>query len=340
MSKYYYNLYEEDGVDVVKLGVKDDDTDFVVKIAPKEGNNLFGLCVNGNEIIYHDKSSKLSSFTTGSPILFPFPNRIEDAMWEWEEKSYIHKKHGVPRQLHSLLFDEREWEYDMPKIYESCVVFNTRLEVNKNHPIYRGYPFTFLLHITYTLKKNGLTITYELFNKGNRAMPYGFGLHPYFNRLSGNDKTKIKMPCKYFYDTREDVDEKYLTYNGMEFEMTPNILPTGKLLESIGSKADLLDYKSVGDLDLDHVFTDRKSNPPAIIDYEDQRTRLIISQSQEFTHYVIYTPEDKDFFALEPQTCSTDAINLYARGNTDCNLLILGPNEKSEGKINFLFETY
>ena len=339
MSNFYYKeesfIASGKTIDYVQLGCKNEDKEIAIKVCVGNGNNLFSYTINGTEIMFYDKSLPLTSFAVGNPILFPFPNRIEDAMWTWNGQTRLQKKDGIPIQLHSLIYDETSFEYYKPQVTDDFVILKTNLTVDESHPIYKGYPFCFSLNINFILSCDGLKIEYELENKGDEVMPYGMGFHPYFNKLSGENNTKILIPCDYHYELRDDVDFEFFNKVPDGLGMTGNVLPTGNLLKTKDTEFDILTPKSIGDLDLDTVYTNLDKNPVAEIDYMDNGFKILISCSDEFKHYVVYTPKGKPFFCIEPQTCSTDAINLFVSGIEHVGLLTCNPSSIKKGFVKY-----
>ena len=339
MSQFYSKQAKLDAnegkVDYIELGFLGEDTTLSVKIAVHNGNNLFSYIVDEKELIFYDASLPMASFAVGNPILFPFPNRIEDAMYAWKDTTYLQKKNGIPIQLHSLVYDETSFEKTDIITDKQSITLKTTLDVDETHPIYKGYPFSFRLYISYILSADGLTIEYILKNKCDEDMPYGMAFHPYFNKINGDKNTTIHVPCQYYYETRNDVEPEFFNKMPGGFGMTGNILPTGNLLSVSDTKHDIMIPTAVGDLDVDTVYTNLEKNPIAQIDYKDSDIKLSISGSQEFCHYVVYTPKGKDFFCIEPQTCSTDAINLFNQGIKHVNLLTCPPSGDKKGFVKY-----
>jgi aldose 1-epimerase len=141
-------------------------------------------------------------------------------------------------------------------------------------------------------------------------------------QLSGKNDTTVSIPAE----------------TVMEADKT--LLPTERLFDVnqiMYAMFDLREPRPIGMLRLDHVYTDLKPEESAIITYRKQQMHLSVSATTDFTHMVIYTPPNDDpFFCLENQTCSTDAINLHARGLYQMShLLEVLPGESSSGTIHY-----
>ena len=257
-------------------------------------------------------------------------------MWTWEGKTYLQKKNGIPIQLHSLVYDERSWNYTEPLIEADSISLTTYIDIDKQHPIFRGYPFVCSLSLIYRLTSEGLKIIYRVENKDTHDMPFGFALHPYFAKLSGEDGTLISVPCDYWYETRNDVENTFLCKYAGGFIQIPNILPTGRLIDVDSGGNNLKEPVPVGNLDLDHVFTGFVDGRNSYIEYKTLKLRLNIVCSNDFTHSVVFTPPRKPYFCIEPQTCSTDAVNLHNKGIKHAHLMVLEKGKVHTGEVNFL----
>jgi aldose 1-epimerase len=120
----------------------------------------------------------------------------------------------------------------------------------------------------------------------------------------------------------------------MVMDASADLLPTGRLIPVKGTQFDLTRLVSIGDLDLDHVFTGLIPGRCARIAYPGLGLNVIIDASPDFTHQVLFSPREMEFFCLENQTCSTDAHNLYDRGFIqESGLKFVAPGEKHTGAV-------
>lgn len=148
----------------------------------------------------------------------------------------------------------------------------------------------------YTLSKDGIEIKYSIENKDDKDLPFGFGVHPYFRKLSGEKDTLITIPAQYVMD------------------YTSDLLPTGRLIDLADTIYEIRNETEIGALDLDHVFTGIEKGKYAEIKYNSLGMKIELHTSEDFTHLVLYSPAGKDYFCIENQTCFTDAHNLCERG--------------------------
>jgi aldose 1-epimerase len=119
-------------------------------------------------------------------------------------------------------------------------------------------------------------------------------------------------------------------------EATPDLLPTGRLLDVQGTPFDLRSPRALGSLDLDHVFTRLTSGGGARIEYRSIGMSVDLEATPDFTHAVVYSPKGEGFFCLENQTCSTDAHNLFDRGfHRESGLKTVPPRGLRKGTVTY-----
>lgn len=291
-------------------------------VAPDLGSNLYRFRAGSYELLHCEQEKLRQRGHTGVFILWPFPNRVREKQYTYRGQRYTFA--GVPRTqgplIHGLVYD-RSWAYEQPSASDESASVTTHVEMKPDSPYYQSYPFPSRLVLTYTLTAAGITVVYTVQNTGTRPLPYGFALHPYFNLLAGAEGTRVALPAAHVMEADDE------------------LLPTGRLLNvrsTMYAMFDLARPTPIGQLRLDHVYTDLPQNRTALIDYAGLNLRLRISASEDFTHTVIYTPEQSPFFCLENQTCSTDAINLFQRNMQNiAHLLEVQPGQEMSGSIHY-----
>lgn len=291
------------------------------RIAPTGGCNLFSYLVNGIERLRQPQSWKdMLTFYYGIPVLFPTPNRVRDCCYEFEGRTYHHRKNHEDRFLHGLVFDE-SWKLGAAQNSATQVSFSAWLEVEPFHPNYAAFPFPHKITLTFTLAAESLGIAYEVENTGEGRLPFGFGLHPWFRVTQNRDNMIVYGPA-----TRE-------------MELEPKLLlPTGKSWPIAQARPDLSKPTPLSQIDLDTVYFGMRPEKPAWIEYVDEKVRLEFRASADFTHLIVYSPADKDFVCVENQTCSGDVHNLHAHGRREeAHLLILQPGQKHRGQVEMMW---
>ena len=151
-----------------------------------------------------------------------------------------------------------------------------------------AYPWDFSAEYTYTLRGKVLRIDQRFENRGKEPIPFGAGFHPYFH-LKQSEKAQAKVGTK---ATRafDNVTKKDTALAGIDL--------------------------SVKEVDL-HLYD--HGAVPCTLTWPGGA--LALRGSAEYTHWVVWTLEGKDFVCVEPWTCPGNALNTGER------LLVLAPGE-------------
>src|SRR5262245_29449081 len=191
-----------DGVEIFRL---QDGEQAYAEIAPSLGNNCFAYRTTVDvleSIPFEEFSKRAKSYEI--PVLFPYPNRIRDGKFTFQSEVYQVNptQHGYVR--------DRAWQVVASGASEAEGAWVTsRFDAMEYaEEILTQFPSAFTLDMTYRLKDGKLELTAIAENTGERDMPAGFGIHPYF-RLP--EKCKIQVPANQRWELE-------------------NNLPTGKLL--------------------------------------------------------------------------------------------------------------
>jgi aldose 1-epimerase len=277
-----------------------------VKVCPEGGMNIYEIKYLGKTVLDIDRKRKEEGKLYGAPILFPTPNRIRNNIFTFEGKSFYGQAHGFLKEApfklvkrnatldKALLIGEYDW--------------------NKEREGFINFPFPFIIRIEITIFDSEIQYSYMISNSGNCVLPFGFGLHPFFQAEGGQAQIKV--------------------FADRVMEMTEDKLPTGNMLSVDGTPYDLREGKKASELNLDHVYL-RKGSPTATITYKE--FELSLDASEDFGHIVVFTPK-ADFFCIENQTCATDAHNLYGKGyQRESGLQLLKPAEVKSGNIRYCF---
>ena len=155
------------------------------------------------------------------------------------------------------------------------------------------------------LADGALDIRLTIRNLSDKSMPAGLGLHPYFAAPPG---TRLATDVEAMWETDNEV------------------LPT-RLVAATGK----LRSFEVGSHEFDNVFTGWSR--VAHITWPGASLRLEADPPLGFL--VLYTPVGEPFFAAEPVSNATDALNLAAAGRGDTGLFTLAPDESRTARVLF-----
>jgi aldose 1-epimerase len=255
----------------------------------------------------------------GTPILFPFPNRIRAGRFEFGGKQYElpRNERGV-NAIHGMVHD-RPWRVKAAGPKGSAEVTG-QFRLSHDAPQMAAlWPADFLVEVTYLLERSRLTSRVRVTNPDSKPLPWGFGTHPYF-RLPlkpGGDESRstVAAPVAETWELRD-------------------LLPTGTRLP-VSVTVGLDGSRPYSELKFDDVFTGLQFVEGwcacRMVDH-DARVKVTFRFDRLFRELVIYTPPARGAICLEPYTCVTDAINLQPRG-IDAGLRVLQPRETAEGTM-------
>lgn len=264
-----------------------------LKIIPSLGGVLADLWLsNGQETIavldsYKSTDDAEAKAYSKSHFLLPFPNRLKDGQYTFDEKTYQFPINDTTNQnsLHGFL--------------EAIPMKVTKKEEKDNHAVvqlsgvFEGlpcYPFPFKFFVTYNLTKTQLSVRVRIKNTGKTSMPIGFGWHPYFKLDTQKiDYLKLKFPnCQ-----KIDVDDR--------------MIPTGK----VNHYDNFSTLKMIKNTRFDDCFIlNNVHSEKVIITLQSARSTLNIWQEADvFPYFQVYTPDNRQSIAIEPMTCNIDAFN-------------------------------
>lgn len=298
-----------------RLDVKHKEHRIKIEVLPLLGANLSSFEVDGREFIYFSREEITEgNGHTGCLNMFPTPCRLQGSRYNFAGKEIRQRKKGKDVFIHGLVKDE---EFQCLKTED---VIRCTLKVDKNHPVYEGYPFPFRLTLNYTPVENGLEIGFTYENMGESSSPFGYGLHPFWKIHGWREDTFIKVPCSHIMELVE-------------------LVPTGKISHVDGTRYDLRTFCSLADVDIDNVFMGRDMTDEQVIEFRDIGIRLMLDASENFSHMIAYTPSGEPFLCMENLTCSPNAPNLYCKDREDVSgLITVAPGANVEGWVKYIIE--
>jgi aldose 1-epimerase len=211
--------------------------------------------------------------------LVPWSNRITGGGFEHD---------GVFYQIHANRLDEHYpihgdgWLQTWQVADQTANSIRLMLESRG----FDGSPYRYRSTQTFTLLENGLQIDLTVTHLGQKQLPYGLGLHPYFTR---NERTRLQMKTEGVWLSGDDP---------IPTELTTHFPETW-------------DYNTAAPLDgpmIDNCFNGWDGK--AVISYPDRGLELTMRMFDCNGYTLLYRPPGKDFFCLEPITHPIDAFHM------------------------------
>jgi aldose 1-epimerase len=278
-----------------------------VSIIPAYGGNLNELVLSKDDklhsIIAGDKtleslSGKTENYYRGTK-LSPFPNRINNGKYTFNDKEYQLEVNAPPHALHGLC-----WNLPFTTKEQSATNNSARLILYANYnALHKGYPFTYQIEIECVLEPGNFKCATRITNSGEQSIPIGDGWHPYFMTGSKVNNLKLQLPEK------------------KQLELDNSLIPTGNYVPGNSFSVPTLLYNT----QLDHCFeldTTNAITETRLIDQSKNISIIIWQQGYKFIQ--VYTPPDRNSIAIEPMSCAPDAFN------SKNGLIALSPKESTE----------
>ena len=171
-------------------------------------------------------------------------------------------------------------------------------------------PYVYAARQHFTLTPDALRIELAVTNRGEAALPFGLGLHPFFDRTA-DARLTAPVAAVWLNDTQ--------------------MVPTTR--EAVPPEWQFAEGRAIAPLTLDQCFAGWAGS--ARIDWPDRRTTLTIEADAIFGHLVVFVPPGEDFFCVEPVTNANNGFNLAAAGRTDTGTVVLAPGKTLAGSIVF-----
>jgi galactose mutarotase-like enzyme len=236
----------------------------LLRLVPERGGLISGWCCGGREVVYLDLERFLDpaqSVRGGFPVLFPITGGLPNNELPLPQGTFTLPQHGFARNL--------PWR--MEALADGRGV---ALELSDTAETLQAYPFQFLLRLEVRLAPGALEVATTVTNRSAEAMPFSFGLHPYFN-LSSLEGVRF-----------EGLPDECLNH----LTMAP--AATAEQMQRLASGIDLLV---------------RPSGPVRLVD-EAAGATLEVQLSHPFDLVVLWTEPPRPMVCIEPWSGPRQAL--------------------------------
>ncbi|MFF5080609.1 aldose 1-epimerase family protein [Actinoplanes sp. NPDC000266] len=270
------------------------------------GGVLRGYSVNGVKVLDGFEADELSPASAGQ-ILAPWPNRIRDGKYTFEEQSYQLPLTEPAR--HNAIHGLVNWAR-----WSEVARTDASVTLEFELPAQIGYPWWLTLRATWTVSADGLRCDQEVVNNSDSNAPWGYSVHPYLE-LPGVavDDILLHVPGK----TRVVADGR--------------LLPIGANPVA-GTEYDFNEPRRIGDLILDTTFGDIEHDANGItevtISDPGSDAKVVVWADEKFKYWQVFSGDTlhgerfRRSVAIEPMTCPPDSFR------TGRDLIVLAPGER------------
>jgi|APFre7841882630_1041343.scaffolds.fasta_scaffold16907_2 aldose 1-epimerase len=242
-------------------------------LRPDLGGSIAGLWHHGVPVMRSMEPDQLARASRAACFaLVPYANRIARGRFSWQGRPYqlALDGEGGPHPLDGVGYLSR-WEFAPPGGPSGPA----EIALTLDHRADEGWPFPFRARQLFQLSPTSLRVELSVTNSAAQAAPVGLGWRCSFPRRT---RSRLHVECS------------------GRWELDPLMLPT-QLVPQPGVDADL------AHLDYDHCF-EGWAGPARL---RDERFALTLRSS--LSRLVICTPQGEDYFAVEPVSHVSNAIN-------------------------------
>jgi len=260
------------------------------------------------------ESSYRNPSNCASFAVIPWSNRLRAGHFRFQGTDYqleITSNDGTA--IHGVV-RHHPWQVESFSATRLAVRFDSADFQNIN------FPFHFSASINFILDDEQFSIVTWIKNEDKTPFPAGFGHHPYFVRsLVGDaDPVELEIPCA-------------------EYFQLENSLPSTDPVP-VEPRVDFRTARLLGPELINDCLTGRIAGQPARFYYGNSGTQIALHMEPIFQNIVLYTPEEKPFFAVEPVTNANDGFNLFDKGIPGSGVFVLEPREDRHGMVSFQIE--
>ena len=305
-----------------------------VRVAVGYGFNAFSFKIPVEsgiaDILYAEEGfpkAGMRATSSGTPILVPFPNRIEGGKFTYDGKGYSLplNSQGV-NAIHGFAFD-KPWRIIEEKVDETQASITAEFEMLRDSEFTEDHwPGNFRVRCRIGLYGKWASQKFSVKNLSSVRIPFGLGTHPYFRVPMVGDGVPDRCSIDVQADTQVVLDKT---------------IPTGET-KPVEESSDLRNSVEIRERSFDDVYTGIGKlgdvHLHGVVD-PDAGCSLSLVHDENFKYVVVYIPPHRKAVCIEPYTCVTNAVNLGDSLGADgppTGLWHLAPGEVREASIQMI----
>ena len=274
-------------------------------LCPELGGVITALRHAGRDVM---QPASAAFFESGDPReassfpLVPFSGRVADGRFRFQGQVY-QLEPNFPPEPHAIHGHgwQNPWQVIDAGAARAVLAFEHHVPQTPLH--YRARQ-------TFTLSDTGLAASIEVTNTGEKPMPAGIGLHPYFNRTP-SVTLQAELDHVWLADARNIPKERVALPPAWDFAQASRVAA----------------------LEMDNGFGGWDGR--AAIHWLETGLSLEIEAEPVLRDLVIFIPPHENFFCVEPVSNANDGFNLFDRGAADSGVRVLAPGETLSGRVDF-----
>ncbi len=279
-----------------------------LQIAPEAGGSIAGFYSEQDGIQRHwlrpateQALRERNPEGMASFPLIPFSNRLRNGRASFQGRQIAIPPAVKGHPLHGLAWT-RPWTVMQQDGHSASL----QLDFAGPDKDANGWPYKFSARQYFRLYEDMLSVMMEVENRDTVAMPLGMGHHPYFPREAG---TRLSLCAAAMWQG--------------DHEVMPTQLSRPPLMERLRRGV------AVDDVVLDNNFIgwEHSARVDWMATQEAPARNLALQAMSPFDFIVLYTPEGRDFFCVEPVSNCTDWLNLPSHPHAEIGGAVVAPGE-------------
>ena len=233
----------------------------------------------------------------------PYANRIAGNRFDFRGKSYTVAANNPPERFN---VHGTGWHRPWRVTEQSATEARLELEV-----IEAGAAYAYRASQHFVLTPEALSVTLTIANAGAEVMPFGFGLHPWFERDA--DVTLQFSARRFYLEEPEGV-------SGNPVTLPPE-----------------LDFASARPLPRGWRNNDHGGwDGVATLRFPGRGVGLTLRADPVFKHLMLYADPTRPYFCVEPQSNAAGAFNRPGGlDDPEQGVIVLEPGASAEGTVRF-----
>lgn len=292
-----------------------------VTLLPRLGNNVIRIWdrVQQRDVLRCPDESELDFYLQkpyhfGIPLLIP-PGRIRRGRFTYAGQEYQFDRNTAnDNHIHGLHRTQPWRVSDIEEDEEGCAI-TTEFVTSDDPNWIRQFPEPLKLEMTLRLQGASLKQTFKITHLGQKAAPFGLGLHTWFLIDGEPGRWNLKLPVSGLFKADEE------------------LIPTGEIAP-LGPWEALNEGMNLQGVDCDTMLNIGGKPAVAELTRDDGYGLRYSADPEHFKFWVIYSKGEADrFFCIEPYTWLPDAPNSPLPAE-QTGLIDLKPQQTVELNLN------
>jgi aldose 1-epimerase len=235
--------------------------------------------------------------------MMPYANRITGNTFDFAAKRWQVLPNNPPEKLN---VHGSGWQHAWAVTKAGASAATLSLDIAAG-----AEPYSYRATQVFTASDEGLGVTMTLTNTGPVAMPFGFGLHPWFDR---DPDVTLRFKARRFYLEEPE------SISGDPITLPPELdFAGGRPLPGGWRNNDYGGWSG-----------------EATIRFPSRGAGLRITADPVFKHLMFYADPTKPYFCVEPQTNASGAFNRGGWDDPEEGVIVLAPGESAAGTVSFV----